>query len=458
MATAETSVDSKLHPRPRQGHRKPVSDKRFSSYLQFGQTGTLCLVIFLAVYLVFIAGLFPLLSQEAPETTPTHRGEVLAPVVHHAVDSVKQHMHQVPGQQIANEVAVVIKKRIADFRKDQGVSDELLMKKASEEFNLLRKRKEGAKDSSGHGVDTAAMIAPGKRSGFMVLGMHRSGTSMLSGLMVIGLGYNVGSPLIGGAFDNEKGFFELIPVVLQNDEFMAKQKIWWAANVINYDANKALEDKKNSIVNFEEHGTAALKFLNDPSNAPYLQKDPRMCITLKTWLPLLNNEPAIVFTYRHPLEVAFSLMKREKNFSLEHGLRLWIIYNMRAIQNSADLCRVTSSNEAILANPLTEVQRISDELTSRCGVPAAPRKLVQEDVDKFVDPNLQHNKKQREAEDASKEVIADYDGCKVRDYKSDAKKKDLERERKVYLTAMKIYCDLASGKAYDNDYQWPDLK
>ena len=282
---------------------------------------------------------------------------------------------------------------------------------------------------------------------------------MLSGLLVTGLSYTVGGPLIGGATDNEKGFFELIPAVLQNDEFMKHQRVWWSHNVIAYDAEKALEHKKSGIVDFKEHGEKALKFMNNPKNAPWLQKDPRMCITLKTWLPLLNSEPAIVFTYRHPLEVALSLKKRENNFGIDHGLRLWIVYNMRAIQNSRGLCMVLSSNEAVLQDPLKEVQRISDELTSKCSVPEAPRKLTQEDVDKFVDPDLQHNKKKREAEEAEKEVIAEYDGCKVREYKSSARpeSEQAKREQDLYLKAMKIFCDFQSGKAYKDDYEWPDL-
>ena len=38
-----------------------------------------------------------------------------------------------------------------------------------------------------------------KTPGFMVLGMHRSGTSMLSGLLVKGFGYETGGPLIGAS-------------------------------------------------------------------------------------------------------------------------------------------------------------------------------------------------------------------------------------------------------------------
>ena len=167
----------------------------------------------------------------------------------------------------------------------------------------------------------------------MVLGMHRSGTSMLSGLLVQGFGYKVGKPLIGAGPANPKGFFELVPAVLQNDVFLRKQNAGWSYGVLKYDNNKAITQYENGQVEFKR-GAKALEFLNSAKNVPWLEKDPRMCITLPTWLHLLNTEPAIVFTYRHPLEVAMSLKKREKNFGLEHALRIWSAYNMRAIQNS----------------------------------------------------------------------------------------------------------------------------
>jgi hypothetical protein len=266
--------------------------------------------------------------------------------------------------------------------------------------------------------------------------------------------------LIGAAFDNERGFYERIDVVLQNDAFMWGQEVSWSSGVREYDAEKALRQKEKGKVKFKE-GEKALKFLNDPGNVPWLQKDPRMCITLKTWLKLLDKEPAVVFTYRHPMEVAMSLNKREKNFGIEHGLRLWIVYNMRAVQNSQDLCRVLSSNDAILADPLKEVQRISDELTSKCGVPAPPNRVTQEEVDKFVDPSLQHNKKKREQDEeaSDRKLLAEYDGCKVFDYENDPNDLSPKRARELdmYMKAMKIYCDFQSGKAYEPDYEWPEL-
>jgi hypothetical protein len=249
--------------------------------------------------------------------------------------------------------------------------------------------------------------------------------------------------------------FAQVDLVLQNDQFFSDQDMAWEHNVINFDYEKALHDKEDGEVTFK-YGKTGLKWLNDPSNVPWLQKDPRMSITLKTWLKLLNNEPAIVFTYRHPLEVAKSLSKREKGFTVERGLRLWIVYNMRAIQNSKGLCIVKSRNTAILENPIKETQRIADELTSKCGVVAPPRVITQEDVDQFVDPNLIHNKKEKPTKD--QRVLHEYnDGdCKVLEYKSELKDGPAkEREAHLYEMAMKVYCDLESGKAHEDDYEWP---
>lgn len=292
-----------------------------------------------------------------------------------------------------------------------------------------------------------------ERPGFIVLGMHRSGTSMLSGLMVQGLGYKVGDPLIGGHYDNPKGFFELLPIVLQNDKFLAKQRASWATNVINFDNNKAVEHKRTNQVNFKE-GERGLAFLNDPNKSPWLQKDPRMCITLGVWLELMDREPAVLFTYRHPLEVANSLEKRQESVPFYQGLRLWIVYNIRAVQNSAHLCRVLSSNEAVLANPLQEVQRISDELTSKCGVPAPPKKLQQSIIDRFLDPNLQHKKGGGIIES---EILATHGDCIVYDFDRDHGSRQ-QFQTDLYLKAMKMYCDFKSGAAYEAGYEWPELQ
>lgn len=232
--------------------------------------------------------------------------------------------------------------------------------------------------------------------------------------------------------------------------------------MINYDSEQALRDKLQGRIDFDE-GKRALKFLNNHlKTLPYLQKDPRMCIALPTWLKLLDDEPAIVFTYRHPLEVAMSLKKRDSGFYLEHGLRLWIVYNMRAIQNSARLCRVFSTNEAVMKDPTKEVQRIKNELTDRCNVIPPPKSLIpQEVVDSFIDPNLQHNSKERKDEEKTSRILKEFgDGCVAREFESENERgsSEYESEKEMFLMAMQVFCDFENGKAYEEDYEWPDLE
>ena len=70
----------------------------------------------------------------------------------------------------------------------------------------LRKQKQQTQSDSSNAAIQKPYDKTKQRNGFIVLGMHRSGTSLLSGLLVKGLGYNIGGPLIGAAFDNEKRF------------------------------------------------------------------------------------------------------------------------------------------------------------------------------------------------------------------------------------------------------------
>jgi hypothetical protein len=433
--------------------RRPTQDVSFASALSFGKGPTLCLVIFLVTYALVLLFASPLLYQKVTSTVHLTRGQVLKPVV----SEIKEKLKHLPGAGAAG----AIKKQLESFRKEAGVADKSLIDQALEQLNLLRKAREDTaakarENGAGSGNLPAKQAPPGKRPGFFVLGMHRSGTSMLSGLLVTGLGYEVGGPLIGSKFDNEKGFFELIDVVLQNDEFMNLQQIDWSANVYHYDYKKALEAKESGEAKFT-YGKRALLFLNNADNAPWIQKDPRMCITLKTWLPLITSEPAVLWTYRHPMEVAHSLIAREASFSLDHALRIWIVYNMRGIQNSAGLCRVYTNNDAVLANPLNEVKRLSQQLTDKCGVPPPPNELTEEQVAKFVDTSLQHNKK-KVGEDLP--VIEQHGDCKVHDFVTTTTQTDprYQLERKLYLIAMKLYCDMGSEQAYKDEYHWPDLE
>ena len=300
-----------------------------------------------------------------------------------------------------------------------------------------------------------------KRDGLIVLGMHRSGTSMLTGLLSVAAGYTYGSENRKDV-QNAKGYFERLDALNQNQQWLKNQNITWNnENILKFDTEQALRDIRSGNTSFD-NGKSFLEFAENPENIPWLQKDPRMCITLQVWLQRLEKEPAIVFTYRHPLEVALSLFKREKSrkrnrkpLSLAWCLKLWIAYNMRAIQNAKGLCIVRTSNNDILSDPFKELQRIRNELTSKCGVPSPLHEIFQHEIDKFVDPTLQHS------QNSTREVLESFHaGCVAYRFESDTQKgtPEYKEEIETYLEAMRIYCDLESGKAYREDYEWPELR
>lgn len=196
--------------------------------------------------------------------------------------------------------------------------------------------------------------------GVIVLGMHRSGTSMLAGLLSNVYSWNVpGRPVIAPLHQsqNSKGFFENYNVARQNDYWFEAQNNNMTWDKIHYFTEK--NEKGNQIVvgGFDsslatevgEYGQEALDVYNDAQAlAPWILKDPRMCLTLDAWLPLLASDletPPVLFTYRNPLEVALSLQARKRSpVPLLEGLRLWIWYNREAIRLSTGkgICRVVT--------------------------------------------------------------------------------------------------------------------
>merc|ERR1712174_52628 len=91
-----------------------------------------------------------------------------------------------------------------------------------------------------------------KRPGIIMLGMHRSGTSMFTGILSQ-LGYDIGRPLLPPVKnDNPKGYFELQDVVYQNEEFFKLQEVSYH-NPILYNPRKSLEQLRDKQMRFK-HG------------------------------------------------------------------------------------------------------------------------------------------------------------------------------------------------------------
>lgn len=377
-------------------------------------------------------------------------------IVNYSMESQNSNLLRVNFDKNLNDAKKVITSNYADIDRlklqIQQLSSDKLQHKSS---TLIKLQHDNLGNSNEHQhVD---------RPGVIILGMHRSGTSVLGGLMNK-MGLKTGGPLIQPAEDNAKGFFERIDVVLQNDAIMRKQGIDYSSGTYKYDHIKGLKDILESTTTtditgggdktisvskssnkFFNEGKRGLHFLNDKSNYPWMLKDPRLCITVRTWLPLLNFVPAIVFTYRHPLDVALSMHKRE-GFRVAHGLKLWYIYNQRAIQQTNDLCRVATSHNKVMKQPQVELDRIFNELHN-CGV-NVPRKVEHNDLTEFVDIKLQHGR--TSLQDSS---------CMNIDNMKDINPPstwatDSTQDIKLYRECIRVYCALEDYSAYEKNFLW----
>ena len=200
--------------------------------------------------------------------------------------------------------------------------------------------------------------------GVVLLGMHRSGTSLLAGLLVHGLSYQAPGELIAANGQNPYGFYENLNVARQNNQWLKEQgKTWDRLNIRTLPNSSAVvlnafnpglscatdscassaSPKKDRL--YFDHRNKALASYNDPSIFPWMMKEPRLCVTLKLWLEILKGAPpAVIFTFRNPLEVALSLQARsvKQVKVLADGLILWIWYNRLALENSRGLCRIVT--------------------------------------------------------------------------------------------------------------------
>jgi hypothetical protein len=167
----------------------------------------------------------------------------------------------------------------------------------------------------------------------IVVGMHRSGTSALAGMLhnngiVMGDDKNF---VPKASQENPKGFYENFLFRKINDSIVGRSRYKiksWNANVPHMKAN---------CVNRYRMRRTLKKYNNKYGKWGW--KDPRTCLTLGLWLKEIKklkliNTCKIIYVIRNPYAVAKSIVTR-KNTNYKNALKLWRIYNECAL-NSID--------------------------------------------------------------------------------------------------------------------------
>ncbi|MFW6116166.1 MAG: sulfotransferase [bacterium] len=192
---------------------------------------------------------------------------------------------------------------------------------------------------------------------YIVLGMHRSGTSMVAG-MLHRAGVSMGLPqdfYPPSSKENIKGFYENVHFRRVNDSIL---RIY---GYVTKQWNPTFERSEQLRDSWALRNLPRIRFLR---GLGYLYlvlkrrwlghtmrsllrrystrfgrwgwKDPRQMLTLPEWYTEIRalrmvNDLRVVFVFRHPLSVAVSMRKRGDIQTVAHGLAVWHLYNREAI-------------------------------------------------------------------------------------------------------------------------------
>ena len=231
----------------------------------------------------------------------------------------------------------------------------------------------------------------GARTAYLVLGMHRSGTSAITQLLSLA-GAELPQNVMPGDEHNAQGYFEPWRIAIFNDERLRAAGSAWD-DVFAYPCPAVTEDQA------ADWRTRAASLFEDEfaGRRHPLMKDPRVTVLLPFWRGVFDDlgvAARCVTPVRHPLAVAGSLARRD-NFPIEKSLLLWSAYMLAAEAYSRDLPRAFVAYDQVLADWRGEVARV--EAAHGAPLPKLDKR-AERAIDAALTPELRHNSAQGELE------------------------------------------------------------
>jgi GT2 family glycosyltransferase/glycosyltransferase involved in cell wall biosynthesis len=232
-------------------------------------------------------------------------------------------------------------------------------------------------------METKRMDVDGSQA-ILVLGMHRAGTSALTRVLNL-LGAALGSDLLPPAADNPKGFWEHRQVNRIQDRILdAIGREWFDASALpadwmQLDAIQRLLAELQQVL-MQDFDSADL----------WAVKDPRSCLLLPAWEPILRNmnvRKSCLLVLRNPLEVVNSLEKRDR-LSRPRIWMMWLRHLLDAELHSRSWLRAMVHYDRLLANWRAQMEAIAWQLELSWPVPLR-RAMVE--IEDFLDSSMRHH-------------------------------------------------------------------
>ena len=176
--------------------------------------------------------------------------------------------------------------------------------------------------TSAHGVEMPCnQHAAGRHAPLLlIVGMHRSGTSLLGSLLP-NCGIAMPGSLINGDQNNPEGYYERTDISDLQEQLLIDLERWWPSPMESYRCrmNGCKQTPRNQLLN-----TSVRFWSKNPKNKPQRAiKDPRTSLLLPLWRQVCNelNIPLrLLLAIRDPQEVMVSLMNRDGAYT---GMDAW---------------------------------------------------------------------------------------------------------------------------------------
>ena len=288
-------------------------------------------------------------------------------------------------------------------------------------------------------------MSEAKRQAIIVLGMHRSGTSALAGVLGM-LGARLPAHMLPPQADNPKGYFEPERITAIHDRLLAAAGTsWYGLEPI---ADQWFDSAE--VTPFAEELVSAVR--EDFGEADvFVIKDPRMCRLMPIWRGVfarIGAEPRFAINVRHPIEVARSLEKRNQ-LPLKYGCLLWLRYVLDAERQTRGAPRVFERYEDLLRDSLREAEGVIEKLAIK-GLVA--NKSSEDAVRSFIDPAMRHHIAENEHAPRLLDGLADaYEALEdfVRRPADEAAQRRLDEVRNRFDPRVPSYSTLLSGDPRD---------
>lgn len=226
------------------------------------------------------------------------------------------------------------------------------------------------------------------RTIIFVLGMSRSGTSLLTRLLSMS-GAALPRNLLGANASNPTGHWEPQEAIEINDRYLGGCNSSWLDPGLHLQLEGPPSQEWGERF---EREIAGFLDAEVSGRAPVLVKDPRLPLVLDRWISAAGKrgiDCRAVLIHRHPEEVAASLASRN-GIERQHAYLLWLKSNLLAERYSREMVRSFVTYETLWHDWRSALGTAIDRL----GLPlACPDDAA---VKAFLSPDLRHHRATKE--------------------------------------------------------------